>query len=409
MPRTQFNAKTWAIFCMGFASGLPILLVGSTLQAWYTVAGVNIIAIGTLSLVGQPYIYKFLWAPLLDRYVPFPWGRRLSWIFLMQLALVWGLIAMAWMNPSVAPLGLALLALVVALASATQDVAIDAYRADVLNPDERGMGAAFTTIAYRVALLVSGAGALIVAGSLGWRVMYLMMAGLMALQLRITYRAPRPLETRQMPRSVKAALWDSWKELMRRESIWPLLLLIVTYKLTDAFGLALNTTFLLRDLHFTLAEVGSISKVLGLAGALLGSVLGGYYLSSLGLYRSLWWFGLLQALSNVFFLWMAVVPPSIFLMGFSVFADYFCGGLASVAFVAFLMGLCHRRYTATQYALFSALSAVGRVLVGPIAGLMVSTWGWVDFYIVTILIGFPALGLLRWMKPRFASYEVIVT
>jgi PAT family beta-lactamase induction signal transducer AmpG len=356
-------------------------------------------------LVGQPYIYKFLWAPLLDRYAFGRLGRRRGWTFAMQLGLAVGFFLMAWMDPVHVPGWLAITALVVAFLSATQDVAIDAYRTDVLSADERGLGAALVTIGYRVAMLVAGAGALLIAAHWGWRLMYSVMAGFMLLQLLVSYAAPVPASEAEGPLSWREAVVSPWREFLTRDYVWALLLLMVCYKLTDAFGLTLNTAFLLRGMHFSLSEVASVSKVVGLTGSLLGSLVGGYLLPSLGIYRSLWWFGLLQALSNLMFMWMAMVAKSMGLMAASVFFEYFCGGLSSVAFVALLMGLCHQRYSATQYALFSAVASVGRVFVGPLAGLMAEHWGWADFYLISCLIGLPVLPLLTWLRPCLSAFD----
>ncbi len=394
------NRRVMSVLLMGFASGLPMVLIGSTLQAWFTMSGVDIVTIGALSLVGQPYIYKFLWAPLLDRFSPLSMGRRRSWVLLMQTFVVAMLLVLAWMDPAKHPMHVAMIALVIALFSATQDTAIDAYRTDVLLPDERGIGAAAVTIGYRVAMLVAGALGLILAASLGWHVMYLLMAALMAVSCVVTIMAPRVASDEHQALTTREAIVEPWREFMRRDDAWLLLVFIVIYKLCDAFAISLNTTFLLRGLHFSLQQVGAYSKALGLSGTILGSVAGGVAMPWLGLYRSLMWFGVAQMLSNLFFMWMALVPKSLMLMASGLFIENFCGGLSAVAFVAFLMLLCNRRYSATQYALFSALAAVGRVFIGPIAGVVVNRLGWVDFYLTSVIIGVPSLILLWWLKHR---------
>lgn len=398
--RTYCNRRILAVLLMGFASGLPAVLTASTLQAWFTMSGVDIVTIGALSLVGQPYIYKFLWAPLLDRFSVLRLGRRRGWILLTQILIVVTLIVMSMMDPAKHPIHLAIIALVVALFSATQDTAIDAYRTDILADDERGMGAAAVTIGYRVAMLVAGSLALIMAAYVGWHVMYLIMAGLMAASCLITVTSPTVSTDKHQTMNLREAIIEPWREFMTRDYAIILLVFIVIYKLCDAFALTLNTTFLLRGLHFTLQEVGAYSKALGLAGTVIGSVIGGVLMPLLGLYRSLMIFGIAQMLSNGFFMWMAMVPKSIVLMASGLFIENFCGGLSAVAFVAFLMMLCNRRYTATQYALFSALSAVGRVFIGPLAGVVVKQFGWVDFYLISVLIGVPALFMLWWLKHR---------
>lgn len=395
-----FNRRIIAITLLSFSSGLPLALTYSTLQAWYTVAGVSLVGIGALSLVGQPYIYKFLWAPLMDRFTPSRLGRRRGWIFCMQFAMVVGLVVMAFLNPSRTPWLLASTALGVAFFSASQDIAFDAYRTDLLKPSERGLGAAVNTIGYRMAMLVSGALALVLAAEIGWRVTYLIMAGLLVIEMFITLWSPELTKPVGAPTSLSRAIVEPIKEFMTRKNAILILIFIVIYKLTDAFALSLNTPFLIRGLGFSLVDVGTISKTVGLAASLLGSFIGGILFSRLGMYRSLMIFGVLQMSSNLAFALLAMVGKSFIVMGFAVFVEYFCGGLSTVAFVAFLMSLCNRRYTATQFALFSALSALGRVFAGPEAAIMVDHVGWAQLYVWTFVIGIPALLLLWWLNRR---------
>lgn len=394
------NKRIIAITLLSFSSGLPLALTGSTLQAWYTMAGVSIMTIGALSLVGQPYVYKFLWAPLLDRFMPLNMGRRRSWMFVMQLLLVVGLLIMAFLHPGKDPWLMATIALCVAFFSASQDVAIDAYRTDILKIDERGLGAAMNTIGYRFAMLISGAVALIFASTLGWRVTYIIMACLMALELLVTYWSPCPTERIVPPRTLSSAIVEPWKDFLSRKSAVIILIFIVIYKLSDAFAISLNTYFLLHGIGFSLIELGSVAKITFLAGSLIGALVGGLLMPRLGMYRSLMIFGFLQMASNLLFIPLVYIGKSIGFMAFSLFAESFCGGLSTVAFVAFLMALCDRRFTATQYALLSALAAVGRVFVGPEAAFMVEHLGWVQFYLWTFVMGIPSLGILWWLRQR---------
>lgn len=385
---------------LSFSSGLPLALTGSTLQAWYTVAGVNLMTIGILTLVGQPYAFKFLWAPFMDRFAPLKIGRRRSWVLIMQVCLAIGLVVMAFLNPKNMPWLLASIALAVAFFSASQDIAIDAYRTDVLPIRERGFGASVTNLGYRIAMLVSGALSLILAAEIGWRNTYFIMAGLMLISIIVTLKSPRPTEAAGAPRSFREAVVEPFRHFMTRKNAVALILFMVLYKICDAFALSLNTTFLIRGVGFTLIEVGSITKVVGLVGALLGSVIGGLLLPRMGLYRSLMVFGVLQMTSNLSFAILAIVGKSFPVMAGSIFLDYFCGGLSSVAIVVFLMSLCNKRYTATQYALFSAITAVGRIFVGPVAAGVVEHVGWVQFYIWSFIIGLPSLFILYWLRHR---------
>lgn len=403
------NPRLMAVLLLSFSSGLPLALTASTLQAWYTVAGVSLLTIGALTLVGQPYVYKFLWAPLMDRYKLFGLGRRRGWILLMQLLLVIGLITMAFLNPKTHAWVLAGVALAVAFCSASQDIAFDAYRTDVLHVSERGLGAAFNTFGYRVAMIVSGAIALILAAEIGWRWTYIIMAALLVSEIGITFWAPMPERIAQPPQTIAKAVIEPLHEFFKRDNAIALLVFIVIYKLTDAFALSLNTPFLIRGIGFNLLEIGTIYKVVSLISTLIGSLAGGLLMRRMGLFRSLLYFGLLQAASNLAYVALALVGKSYILMVGAVFTEYFCGGLSAVAFVAFLMSLCDRRYSATHYALFSALAAAGRVFAGPEAAMMVNHIGWALFYFVTFLIGIPALLLLWWLRSRvdFSTEKII--
>lgn len=394
------NPRIICILFLGFSSGLPLALTGATLQAWYTVAGVNIVTIGILSLVGQPYVFKFLWAPFMDRF-RLPWlGRRRGWMISMQGLLVIGIAIMAFMHPSSSPLGLAIVALFVAFASASQDISLDAYRTDLLKPNERGLGASMNTAGYRVAMLVSGGLALVLASEIGWRSTYLIMAGLMALEMFVTYLSPNIEQLAKAPLSLREAVIDPFKEFLNRKSAIMILVFIVVYKLGDAFALSLSTTFLIRGVHFSLIDVGAIYKVVGLLATLLGVFVGGVLMLRMGLYRALMLFGILQAVSNFMFMVLAIVGKNYALMVATIGIESLCGGLATVAFVAFLMALCDHRFTATQFALLSALSAVGRVFVGPVAGVMVEHIGWAQFYFWSFIVALPGLVILRWLKSR---------
>lgn len=398
--RLRLQPSIVAVLLLSFSSSLPLVLVGSTLQAWYTVAGVNLLTIGMLTLVGQPYVYKFLWAPLVDRFAPFKFDRRRSWILLTQFGLVLGLIAMSCLDPAQTPWWLAWVAMLVACLSATQDIAIDAYRVDVLAPASRGLGAAVSTFGGRLAILVGGALSLIFADHWGWRTTYLIMAGVMLLEMGVTWWSPKVPPVLHTPSSLKAAVVEPIREMLAREHALVILLFVVLYKLCDALALALNTTFLIRGVGFGLTEVGLIYKSVSLIALLLGSFVGGYCMSALGLYQSLLRFGLLQAFSNLTYCWLALVGKNYAVMVISVFTEYFCSGLSTVAFIVFLMSLCNKRYSAAQYALLSALMAIARVFAGPEVAVMVDHLGWASFYFVTFLLGFPPIVLLLWLRKR---------
>jgi PAT family beta-lactamase induction signal transducer AmpG len=363
------------------------------------------VTIGALSLVGQPYVYKFLWAPLLDRYTPIFLGRRRGWVLIFQCLLAISLAVMAWMDPVTMPWLLAGFAFFVSFLSASQDIAIDAYRTDLLNPSERAMGAAVTTLAYRLALLLSGAVAMVMADQIGWRNTYLIMATFMSLEMLVTWYSPEPHTHPKPPISLINAVIEPFKEFLSRKAGWLILLFIMTYKLSDVVALSLSTAFLLRGLSFTLTDVGTYYKTIGLIATLLGSFVGAIYLPRMGFFRALMWFGVLQGVSNLVFVLLAVSAKSYPLMISAIFIENLCGGLSNVAMVALLMALCNIKYTATQFALLSALSAVGRVFVGPIAGLVVEQVGWAWFFTFSTFCMLPALVMLIFLKPYFAQLK----
>lgn len=395
-----FNRRVGPLLLLGFASGLPLALTGGTLQAWATVENISLQEIGFLTLVGTAYTLKFLWAPLVDRYVPPLFGRRRGWMALTQGLLAISLFLMGYLSPSNNLAWLAAIAVCVAFFSATQDIAFDAYRTDVLRASERGAGAAFSVLGYRLAMLVSGGLALVLADQwLGWGNMYHLMGGLMLLLVFATWFAPEPEHPGHVPSTLREAVVKPFKEFFLRPEAITVLLLIVLYKLGDAFAGALSTTFLIRGAGFSPTEVGSVNKIMGLIATIIGALIGGSLLERLGLYRSLMVFGILQGVSNLGFWLIAIVPQQISLMALAVGLENLCGGMGTAAFVALLMALCHKDFSATQFALLSAISAVGRTyLAGPLTPVVVDELGWANFFLITVLIAVPGLLLLFWRR-----------
>ncbi|MFN9745969.1 MAG: AmpG family muropeptide MFS transporter [Betaproteobacteria bacterium] len=505
-----------AVALLGFASGLPLALTGQAMQAWLTLDGIDLATIGFLSLVGLPYTFKFLWAPLMDRFelpaaIARRWGRRRGWLVATQLLLALALWALAGSSPGEGIRAFAVLAVAVAFLSASQDVLVDAYRTDLLPPAERGMGASLGVMGYRLAMILSGGIALIwtdpgqVASGHGWtwpevyRFMALLMAGaavVSALLLPSLAPLPPAAPTATPPAgagrdlrgfaavllavaagwwltdrfgtgiaralvgpllegsSLPAPLQQRWVNLValllgigltlplaawaaRRAGFTTLLsglesyfsqkgaaaflLFIVLYKLGDAFAGSLMTAFLLKSMAYTSAEVGVVNKVLGLWMTIGGALLGGALMLKLGLWRSLMAFGMLQLLSNLGFWWLAIsgkgVLPGLVLPAFDwgfvalatptpvdgglllvVAFENISGGMGTAAFVAFLMSLCNQRFTATQYALLSAFASVGRVWVGPLAGVLAESIGWPLFFIISTVLAAPALLMLQWLR-----------
>ena len=387
-----------AVCLLGFASGLPLALTGSTLQAWLTVAEVDIKTIAWFSWIGVPYLLKFFWSPAMDRFAPPIFGRRRGWIAIAQLGLAAGVAGMALTSPNESLWMVGALALWVAFVSASQDIVIDAYRTDLLPQAERGMGAAVGVFGYRIAMLVSGGLALILADQIGWRSTYLLMAALMVVCMLVTWLSPEPATPPHTPRTLTEAVVEPLKDFFSRPGALSLLALIMLYKFGDALAGTLTTAFLIRGVGFTPTDVGVVNKGLGLAALLIGALVGGVLLAKLSLVRAMLLFGALQAISNLSFAWLAWVGKSYPLLVFTVGFENLASGMGTAAFVAFAMSLCHKSFSATQYALLSALASLGRVLFGPTTGTMVVTMGWGNFFLVTFFAALPGLALVWLMR-----------
>jgi MFS transporter, PAT family, beta-lactamase induction signal transducer AmpG len=502
----------WAVvMVLGFASGLPLALTGQALQAWLSTEGIDVATIGFLSLVGLPYTFKFLWAPLMDRF-ELPWlGRRRGWLVLTQLALAGALMMLTHTSPRGSLQVFALLAVLVALVSASQDVVIDAYRTDLLAASERGLGASLSVLGYRLAMVLSGGVALIwvdptQGGGWSWPEVYRFMAGLMVAAAAVSaFALPRlkaasavaptssarndlmgfaavvaavalgvglsqqfaPVVAKMVlapglaHTSMAPALQGKWVDLLalmlgvgftlplaawaargaRFETLLgglrsyfsqtgavAFLAFIVFYKLGDAFAGSLMTPFLLQAMAYSPAEVGVVNKIIGLWLTIGGALLGGALMFRLGLWRALMLFGVLQMLSNAGFWWLATQGqgslPGLTLPAFDwgfvklahptpmdgglllvVALENLTGGMGTAAFVAFLMSLCNQRFTATQFALLSAFASVGRVWVGPLAGVLAESIGWPVFFIVSAVMALPGLALLWWLRGAVRALE----
>ncbi len=397
------NRRIQTVLLLGFSSGLPLALTGSSLQAWFTQAGVSLLAIGSLTLLGLPYVWKFLWAPFLDRFIPSFLGRRRGWIVITQLGLCLTIFIMARLNPSTQASMIGMVALMIAFISATQDIATDAYRTDILHSDERGLGAAAVTLGFRIAMLVSGGLALVMADHIGWQITFEIMAGLMALMSIVTLFAPEEMPCTQSSPSLKSFIVAPFIDLFSREKIIFIILFVMLYKLGDALALALMSNFLLGELGFTLTDVGIAFKTFGLIATLMGVFAGGLLLVRLNLFYALIAFGLLQAFSNLMFVLLAMAGKHYLLMVSCIFIESFCSGMSTAAFVAFLMSLCNIKFSATQYAFLSALFALGRVFAGPVAALIVQHVGWVNFYWIAFFLSFPGIILLMGLRDSVRS------
>ena len=394
-----------ALFLLGFSSGLPLALSGASLQAWLTVEGVDLATIGLLAMAGTPYTFKFVWAPLLDRFYPRFADHRRSWLVLMQLSIAATLFAMAFNGVS-NPLVVGLLACLLSTFSATQDIAFDAYRTELLPAKDRGLGAAWAVFGYRMAMLTSGGLALIAADRwFGWQATYAGLGVLCIVLSLITLSSPSLINPVTSPQHVLVLIKQSWRNYLNRDGALLFLLLIILYKLGDAFAGSLSTSFLIRGLGFTATDVGLVNKALGLVATIAGALCGGALLSKIGLYRSLLLFGILQAVSNLCFWYLSISTKSMVTMSIAIAIENLCGGMGTAAFVALLTGLCSAQFSASQYALLSALASFGRVYLTAPSGFVVQSIGWSSFFILSVLLALPGLVLLMLMKKQVQSSE----
>jgi PAT family beta-lactamase induction signal transducer AmpG len=398
-----WNRRMLTVLLLGFSSGFPFALTGSTLQAWLTDAKVDIKTIGLLGMVAVPYAFKFAWAPLMDRFVPPFLGRRRGWAIVTQLGLIAGLVGMSLCDPTVSALHIAYLALVVAFFSASQDIVIDAYRTDIVTSGaEVGPGAAFYTSGYRVAMLASGAGALALADHMSWQQVYLVMAGAMLVGVIATLSAPEPKIPPSAPKTLRDAIVNPLMEFFKRPAAWEILLFLFLYKIDVFLATALQTTFL-KQTGFTNTEIAYVSKGLGFAAALLGTLVGGTFMVKLGLRRALWSFGIFQGVAGLSFALLASLGRNYPAMAGAITAENFCAGLGTAAYSAFMMSICDKRFTATQYALFTGFMALARSLAVAPSGYIQESVGWTTYFIIATVIMVPGLLMLtrysRWGLP----------
>ncbi|MUG92649.1 MFS transporter [Scytonema sp. UIC 10036] len=394
------SRKMATLLLLGFASGLPLFLTGTTLKAWMTVEKVDLASIGLFSLVALPYSFKFIWSPLIDRFaLPFL-GRRRGWLIVLQIGLLLTIALMAFQQPKQALQLLAVNAIAIAFFSATQDIVADAYRTDVLKQSEMGAGAAIFVLGYRAALLLTGSLALILADRIPWSSVYLLMALSMAIGIFGTLLAPEPKHINP-PESLGEAVLLPFGEFFQRRGVlqgFLVLVFIVLYKLGDAFLSSMSTPFLIQT-GFTLTDIGAIQTGMGLIATIVGTLVGGAILSQIGINRSLWVFGALQAVSNLAYFGLAQLGKNYQFLVLTINIENFCGGLGTAAFVAFLMSQCNQRFSATQYALLSSFMAVSRdVLVAP-SGVVAKDMGWPAFFLISIAAAVPGLLLLPWFAP----------
>lgn len=388
-----------ALILLGFASGLPLYLTGATLKAWLTKDGLGLEAIGFFSLVTLPYSLKFLWAPVLDRYVPPLLGRRRGWMLITQLALAACMVALALSDPRISLFRVALLAVGVAFASASQDTATDAWRAEVLPPRFLGLGNSIHIGAYRLAMLVSGAGALILADRVGWRLTYLAMATLMLASVLGTFLADNTDDRAVAPKTLRDAVVEPLREFFARPGFLEILAFCVLYKVGDQLADAMTTPFLIRGMGFSLTVIGATTKTVGITFIIVGGLVGGWILLKLSLRRALWLFGFVQAGSILAFWALSRVGPRLGMLVGALALENLAYGMGGAAFAAFLMGQCDKRFTGTQYALLTSLMALSRSFLAAPMGALADHLGWSGYFLFCAVAAIPGLLLLlRWNR-----------
>lgn len=398
-----FDYKFLIVLILGFASGLPLLLTGSTLKTWLARENIDISMIGYFSWVGMAYSLKFIWSPLVDRYSFFKMGRRRSWLLLSQLGLVISLFGFQFINPHQHLTAMALLAVVVAFFSATQDVVIDAYRREILESSQLGLGSTFSIYGYRVAMLISGGLAISLVGgdfiNLSWNEMYSAMAGLMLVCLIASLFCPEPNNEFHPPGTLLEAIKNPVIEFLERKQVWLILLFVILFKLGDQLsGALLNPLYV--AVGYSNADIGLIAKTFGLASSLAGLFLGGILIIKLGIYRSLWIFGVLQALSTASFALLTYTGPQNWALAFTVVFEDVSSGMGTAAFVAFLAALTNKKFTATQYALLSSFAGLGRNFFSGFSGDLQKMLGWEFFFYICALAAIPGLLMLTFMKNK---------
>ncbi|MBX9811935.1 MAG: AmpG family muropeptide MFS transporter [Burkholderiales bacterium] len=392
-----FSGRMLVALLMGFASGLPLLLTGSVLQAWLKDGGVDLTSIGLFALAGLPYTLKFLWSPLFDRYAPPLLGRRRGWLLLLQFALAAALFALSLARPASGDLlWVSAAALLVAFFSASQDIVVDAYRRESLADDELGLGSALYVNGYRVGMLLAGGGGLILADWISFGPMYRLMAVAMVACILVTVFAPEPPLPEGRPTTLKDAVFLPFRDYFMREGAWLALAFILLYKIGDTMASAMATPFYL-DLGYSKTEIGAVVKLFGFWATIAGGTLGGIWILRIGLNRALWLFGLGQMISTLGFVVLAGLTPSAVALATVVAVENLTAGLGTAAFVGFMAALTDRRFTATQYALLSSLMGVPRVLASAPTGWLAEWLGWQGFFLLCTLIAIPGLMLLRWI------------
>jgi len=385
-------------FLMGFSCGLPLLLTISLLQAWMKEEGMDLAVIGLMALVGLPYTLKFLWAPFLDRFtLPFL-GRRRGWLLVAQVALTLSIAGMGLAHPAASPWGLAFAAFLVTFFSASQDIVVDAYRREDLSDEELGLGSALYVNGYRLGMLLASGGGMILADHLSFPQVYIFMAGCMSLGILTTLYTPEPEEPMGTPQTIKEAVVDPFMDYFKRSGALWILAFILLYKIGDTMASSMTIPFYL-DLGYSKTQIGTVAKIFGFWATVLGGFGGGVVMLRLGINRSLWVFGVLQAVSTAGFAVLALLGPSVAALATVIAFENLSGGMGTAAYAAFMASLTNKKFTATQYALLSSLMGIPRVLASAPTGFLVKYLGWFDFFALCSLAALPGILLLLKFAP----------
>jgi PAT family beta-lactamase induction signal transducer AmpG len=396
------NRRMLICIMTGFSSGLPLYLLLNLVPAWLRTEGVDLSKIALFALVQFPYTWKFLWSPLLDRFA-LPWlGRRRGWMFAMHVALIGSIAAMGFLAPQDELWTIAYLSAVVAFFSASLDIAMDAYRREILPDAELGLGNSFYVNAYRISSLVPGSLALILADRMPWPPVFVITAAFLLPGLVMTLVVREPAATGAAPKTLSDAVVLPFREFIARSG-WRhallILLFIFLYKLGDSMATALATPFYL-EMGYSKTDIGIVAKNAGLWTSVAGGMLGGLWMVKIGINRGLWVFGFVQLISILGFAWLSTLPyQSLWALGVVIAVEALGVGLGTVAYVAFIARATDPRFTATQFALFTSLSAVPRTLVNATTGWIVARLGWFDFYLLCTLLALPGMALLLRVAP----------
>jgi MFS transporter, PAT family, beta-lactamase induction signal transducer AmpG len=399
------SPKMLLLMLLGAASGFPNQVTESALQAWLKDVHVSNTEIGIVSYVALPYLLKPLWAPLMDRYQVPLLGRRRGWILITQLLLAVTIALLAFQDPARSLFGVAACSLAIVFFSASQDIVIDAYRTDVATPAERGLAVTAATVGYRAAAYIAPAAALVIADQVGWRPAMLVLAAMMAMFAVATARAPEPHYRAPPPASLRESIIAPLRALMGTPGALSLLALVMVFKLGDAFALKLFTPFMM-DVGFSKTEIGVVIKIVFVAAAVGGSVLGGLWMVRLGLLRAMLLFGVMQAVSNLAYFVLAVTGKSYGVMYCAVIIEHLTHAMGNIAVVALMMSLCDVRFSAFQYALLSTLSQLPRYGLGWPAGWVADHSGWPTYYVISFALGLPGLLMVWRLRDRIRALDV---